>query len=90
MLVDVNENDWPGQGFSSGYIELVGVPRAFRGRGVAPAMLTAASVKLQEARLEYAVLDVDSASPTGAVGLYERAGFRESGRSRALIKVFAA
>lgn len=88
VLASVIEEDWAGQGFSSSYIDLVGVPRAFRGRGIAPALL-AASMRLMAAEgLERAVLDVDSDSPTGALGLYTKVGFAESNRSVAYNRVY--
>ena len=88
VLTTVNPDDWPGQGFSSGYIDLVGVRRAWRGRGVAPAMLSAALELIRDAGLDKAVLDVDSENPSGALGLYEGVGFVESNRSVNLLKVF--
>jgi mycothiol synthase len=81
VIVTVTEEDWPGQGFSSAYIELVGVPRAWRGRGIAPAVLARSLKLMADAGLEKAVLDVDSDSPTGALGLYTGLGFVESNRS---------
>ncbi|MGX5682032.1 GNAT family N-acetyltransferase [Schumannella luteola] len=81
VLVSVNEEDWEGQGFSSAYIDLVGVPRAFRGRGIAPALLAHTMRAMAAEGLDKAVLDVDSDSPTGALGLYRKVGFVESHRS---------
>lgn len=80
VLADVNEDDWPGQGFSSAHIPLVGVVRAHRGRGVAKALLAAHLRAAAAQRLEFATLEVDAASPTGAFALYERMGFRAATR----------
>jgi ribosomal protein S18 acetylase RimI-like enzyme len=88
VITTVNEEDWPGQGFSSGYIDLVGVRRAWRGKGIAPALLTVALTAIRDAGLDQAVLDVDAANPTGALGLYESVGFAESHRSVNLLKTF--
>lgn len=88
VIATVTEEDWPGQGFSSAYIELVGVPRSFRGRRIAPAVLTHALRSMAAAGLERAVLDVDSDSPTGALGLYEGVGFTEANRSVAYNRVY--
>jgi len=88
VITTVNEEDWPGQGFSSGYIDLVGVRRAWRSRGIAPALLTRALTAIRDAGLDKAVLDVDAANPTGALGLYESVGFAESHRSVNLLKTF--
>jgi ribosomal protein S18 acetylase RimI-like enzyme len=88
VMVSVNEEDWPGQGFSSAYIDLVGVPRAWRKRGIASALITNTLHAVAAAGLERAVLDVDAESPTGALGLYTGLGFRESNRSMAFTSIF--
>ncbi len=88
VVCSVSESDWPGQGFSSAYIDLVGVTRAWRGRGIAPALLTTALQAIAAAGLDKAVLDVDSDSPTGALGLYTGVGFTESNRSINFTRVF--
>jgi mycothiol synthase len=88
ILTEVNKDDWPGQGFSSAYIDLVGVTRTWRHRGIAPAMLVEALRAIRADGLDCAVLDVDSNSLTGALALYEGVGFRQSGRSRSVNKVF--
>ena len=81
VLAESNPDDWPGLGRSSAYIARLGVRRAFRGMRLAPALLAASMVAARDAGLEIAALDVDFASPTGAVGLYERMGFTEAHRS---------
>jgi mycothiol synthase len=88
VLASVNEGDWPGQGFSSSYIDLVGVTRAWRKRGIAPALLAATLRAISAARLDKAVLDVDSDSPTGALGLYTGLGFEESNRSASFNRIY--
>jgi ribosomal protein S18 acetylase RimI-like enzyme len=88
VLASVNEGDWPGQGFSSSYIDLVGVTRASRKRGIAPALLATTLRAIAEAGLDKAVLDVDSDSPTGALGLYTGLGFEESNRSVSYNRVY--
>ena len=88
VLSVVNEEDFPGQGFSSAYLDLVGVPRAYRRRGVAPALLTRTLQAVAEAGLDKAVLDVDSDNPSGALGLYTGVGFAESHRSLQLNREF--
>ncbi len=88
VLCEVNEEDFAPQGFSSAYIDLVGVPRAYRGHGIAPALLTRTLEAIAAAGLEKAVLDVDSESPTGALGLYTTIGFTEAHRSVQLNKEF--
>lgn len=88
VLSEVNEEDFEPQGFTSAYIDLVGVRRAHRGRGVAPALLTRTLEAVAAAGLEQAVLDVDAENPTGALGLYTGVGFIEANRSLQLNKVF--
>lgn len=88
VLTSVSEDDWPGQGFSSGYIDLVGVARQWRRRGIAPALLTSVMHAIADAGLERAVLDVDSDNPSGALGLYEGVGFGPSHRSMCFVQEF--
>jgi mycothiol synthase len=57
------------------YVGKVGTLRAFRGRGLAGTLLRHALAAYQEAGYDEASLDVDSENPTGALGVYERAGF---------------
>ena len=59
--------------------------RAHRRRGVAPFVIAATLAAIGEAGLERAVLDVDTASPTGANSLYEGLGFVATERSVALV-----
>lgn len=88
VLSEVNEEDFEPQGFTSAYIDLVGVPRAYRGHGIAAALLTRTLEAIAAAGLEKAVLDVDAENPTGALGLYTSVGFAEASRSVQLNKVF--
>lgn len=85
-LASVNEDDWVTMGASSAYIELIGVVRAHRGRRVAPAVITGTLAAIAAAGLERAVLDVDTASPTGANTLYEGLDFHATERSVALVE----
>lgn len=57
------------------YIALVGTRRRARGRGLATALLTEVLSAARDAGYRQVDLGVDSASPTGALGLYERVGF---------------
>lgn len=84
-LTTINEEDWELQGFTSSYLGILGVVRDARGRGLAPALLTAVLRATQEAGLERVVLDVDTESPTGALGLYESVGFVPTSRSIDLV-----
>ncbi|MGR2753349.1 GNAT family N-acetyltransferase [Agromyces arachidis] len=70
-----NEQDWPGQGFTSSYVRLVGVVREHRGRGLARDLLARHLAAAADAGLERSTLDVDAENPTGALGLYEGLGY---------------
>ncbi|CAN5196051.1 GNAT family N-acetyltransferase [soil metagenome] len=67
--------DFAVHGYREGWIGQLGTLPAWRGRGVASALLTEALASYREAGYEQAALDVDSANASGALGLYERAGF---------------
>ncbi|TBO59797.1 GNAT family N-acetyltransferase [Streptomyces kasugaensis] len=84
----VYKEDWEAQGYSFGYVGTVGVRPEWRGRGLAPALLTRVLHAYRDAGFDKALLEVDSESLTGAVGLYERLGFRTVRRSVSLIKSF--
>jgi len=74
-LSSVYEQDWELQGFSEGWTDRIGVRRAWRGRGVAKALLAASIRSFADAGLAAAGLGVDSDNPGGALGLYERLGY---------------
>jgi ribosomal protein S18 acetylase RimI-like enzyme len=57
------------------YIALVGTRRTWRGRGVGTALLASAVNAARADGCTSATLSVDADSPTGAVGIYQRAGF---------------
>jgi GNAT superfamily N-acetyltransferase len=59
------------------------------GRGIAQALLVHTQRVYRERGFDPAVLDVDSESPTGAVGLYEHLGFRAVNRSASLVREFS-
>jgi len=85
-LASVNEDDWVTLGASNSYIDLIGVVRSHRGRGIAPLIIAHALEAIGAAGLEKAVLDVDTDSPTGANTLYERLGFAATERSVAFVQ----
>lgn len=70
---------------TNAYIDLIGVVRAHRRRGIAPLVIAGTLGAIGAERLERAVLDVDTASPTGANSLYEGLGFVATERSVALV-----
>ena len=57
------------------YLGKIGVRREYRGRGLASALLRHALRGYRDAGYVESSLDVDTNNPTGAFGLYERAGF---------------
>jgi mycothiol synthase len=59
---------------TGGYIGSIGVLRAWRGRGIAQALLHRAFADLAARGQPEVTLSVDASSPTGAVALYEKVG----------------
>ncbi|MBP1704793.1 MAG: family N-acetyltransferase [Chloroflexi bacterium] len=72
----VAADDWVVTGIRDGWIGQLGVRRPWRRRGVATALLVRSMKAFRAAGLEAASLGVDTENPTGAVGVYERVGFR--------------
>lgn len=62
-------------GVSRGWLERISVRRPWRRRGLGAALTAAAMLRLRDRGIEEAMLGVDAANPTGALGLYERLGF---------------
>ena len=85
VLCQVNEEDWVSQGFTGAYVAMVGTTRAHRGNRIAPALLGAALLACAERGWERVTLDVDSESPTGALGLYTGMGFVETSGETGLV-----
>ena len=57
------------------YVPFVGTLPAHRGRGLATALLAGVLSRCREQGFDRATLNVDTHNPTGALGIYERAGF---------------
>lgn len=72
------EQDWEPQGYTSGYIELLGTLREHRGRGIGRALISRAMRSYQDAGMDAAEIGVDSQNESGAFGLYTGLGFRET------------
>ncbi|KZE89281.1 GNAT family N-acetyltransferase [Microbacterium sp. TNHR37B] len=87
-LASVNRSDWETLGASHAYIDLIGVVRDHRRRGLAPAVIAASLAAIAEEGLSKVVLDVDTENPSGAHALYERLGFVATERSLALVQRF--
>jgi mycothiol synthase len=73
-------------GRSRGWMETVFVRRRWRRRGLGAALVARALVRLKEAGMTEAGLGVDSDNPSGALALYQRAGFNIHRRSAAYRK----
>ena len=63
-----------GQRFGEGYVEDLGVVPAWRGRGIAEALLRHSFHLFRDLGMKQASLNVDSDNATGAMRLYERVG----------------
>ena len=69
-----------------GWVQLLGVRSAWRGRGLGRALLLTAFEALRKRGLRRAGLGVDAENPTGATRLYESVGMRVVGRFEILEK----
>jgi mycothiol synthase len=67
-------------GIRTAYVAKVGVLPAWRRRGIASALLSQVLHDCRAAGYPHAALDVDADNPTGALGVYERLGFRTTTR----------
>lgn len=71
-------------GVPEGVIGLLGTQRAWRGRGLAHALIQESLRRFAAAGLQRVALTVDAENTTGALGLYERLGFAVYKRVQAL------
>lgn len=83
VLSSANEDVWRTQGFTGGYVDLVGVTSPWRGRHIAQSLLAAHLEAGRALGYDRSTLAVDSASPTGALGLYEGMGYAATHRKLA-------
>jgi len=77
-FIDESENE--ARSRLRGWTESIFTVRDWRNRGVASAMLARSLRYMRDRGMTEAALTVDTDSPTGAVALYERHGFRETER----------
>lgn len=63
------------------YLAKIGVRREARGKGLATALLRLSLGTYRAQGYDESALDVDTSNPTGAFGLYERAGYRVEHRT---------
>jgi mycothiol synthase len=82
--ISQEENDRTGR--NEGWIAVLGTRRGFRKLGLGRAMLLAGLHRLKAAGVETAILGVDAANPSGALRLYESAGFHNIRDSISYVK----
>jgi mycothiol synthase len=83
-VINRHENEVLGR--ARGLLDGVFTRRPWRGRGLATALVARSLVLLRERGMTSAWLGVDADNPTGALGVYERAGFEVDLRSTAYRK----
>jgi len=83
VIVGIYEEENAALGVRRGWLDDVFTRAPWRRRGLARALMTRALHLIRERGLTSAVLDVDAANPTGALGLYESLGFVVERRSTA-------
>ena len=74
---EINEEDNLRNNRKDGWIHVLGTRRGYRNIGLGRAMLLAGLTRLKSDGMDRALLGVDAENPTGALGLYERAGFEK-------------
>jgi mycothiol synthase len=70
-------------GVERGWLHSVFTRRAWRKRGLATALIARSLTLIKERGMSQGVLGVDADNPSGALGLYERLGFKVTERSTA-------
>lgn len=83
-IIDENENELLNR--KRGLLASVFVRRPWRRRGLAAALVARSLVALRERGMTSAWLGVDADNPTGALGVYEQAGFTVHSRASAYRK----
>jgi ribosomal protein S18 acetylase RimI-like enzyme len=83
VLVGIYPEENAALGKQRGWLDSVFTRAPWRRRGLARALMARALVLIRDRGMTTAVLDVDSANPTGALGLYESLGFEIERRSTA-------
>ncbi|HET9878117.1 MAG TPA: GNAT family N-acetyltransferase [Candidatus Limnocylindria bacterium] len=71
-------------GIRRGWLDSVFTRRPWRRRGLAAALVARSLLVLRDRGMDSAILGVDAENPTGALGVYERAGFEVATREPAL------
>lgn len=81
VISRVDREAWDANGGPFGELEMIGVVRAWRGRGLSTALIAAALRAHRAAGLGHVMLNVDAENPSGALAMYERLGFRTEDRA---------
>lgn len=76
LVASFSESESAATGVRDVHFHLIGTRRAHRGHGIASALIARAVRTSRELGFQTASLGVDAENPTGAVGVYERAGFK--------------
>lgn len=84
---EVNPNQNERKGRLDGWVDILAVRRPYRRQGLGRALLVDGLAILQEAGMDWALLGVDAENLTGALRLYESAGFETVKRSGTYRKV---
>ncbi|HEX4790467.1 MAG TPA: GNAT family N-acetyltransferase [Actinospica sp.] len=79
----------PGTQARDAHLSTIATLRAYRGRGVASALIGAALAEAARQGYRTASLDVHADNPSGAVRVYQRAGFRTARRATAHLRKIA-
>lgn len=82
--IDAEQNTMAGR--TEGWIHVLAVCPPYRKRGLGRAVLLAGLSAFQRAGVEWGMLSVDTDNPTGALRLYEGAGFRPAKTRVAYLK----
>jgi ribosomal protein S18 acetylase RimI-like enzyme len=80
LLTKEFEADTTATGIREAYVDTIGTRAAWRGRGIATALLVHALTHYPQHGYRRASLDVDADNPSGALGLYQRHGFEVTQR----------
>ena len=86
VLSAAYSQDWEAQGYTSGYIDELGVCESHRGLGIGSALIARSLRAMAEAGLDRGGIGVDTANGSGAMNLYESLGFVTTARTFAFAR----
>ena len=88
VLAAFHEAEFKATGVRDLHLSIIGTREAYRGRGIASALIGHALREGRKLGFEGATLGVDAENPTGALGVYERNGFACENRVAVYIRKF--